>query len=105
MMMRRAIFLVLLLGGCEQIDPFTREGAWRPMRANEANLRVHVADPAMLERGVDDRRADGAATAAAVHRYRTDRVKPLAASGVARIQATGAGGAAPAAAGGGDGGR
>ncbi len=31
-MMRRAIILVLLLGGCEQIDPFTREGAWRPMR-------------------------------------------------------------------------
>ncbi len=105
MMMRRAVFLVLLLGGCEQIDPFTREGAWRPMRANEANLRVHVADPAMLERGVDDRRADGAVTAAAVHRYRTDRVKPLAASGVARIQATGSGGAAPASAGGGDGGR
>jgi len=103
-MMRRALILVLLLGGCEQIDPFTREGAWRPMRANEANLRIHVADPAMLDRGVDDRRADGQATAAAVQRYRTDRVKPLAASGVARIQATGAGGAAPPG-GGGDGGR
>jgi hypothetical protein len=91
--MRRAILLVLLLGGCEQIDPFTREGAWRPIRANEANLRIHVADPAMLDRGVDDRRADGAVTAAAVQRYRTDRV-----------QATGGGGAAPTG-GGGDGGR
>jgi hypothetical protein len=104
-MMRRAAFLILLLGGCEQIDPFTREGAWRPIRANEANLRVHVADPAMLDRGVDDQRADGAVTAAAVHRYRTDRVKPLAASGVARIQATGSGGAAAPGSGGGDGGR
>jgi hypothetical protein len=103
--MRRALMLVLLLGGCEQIDPYTREGVWRPLRANEANLRIHVADPAMLDRGVDDRRADGAVNAAAVQRYRTDRVKPLAASGVARIQATGAGGAAPPAAGGGDGGR
>ena len=103
-MMRRAIVLVLLIGGCEQVDPYAREGSWRPMRANDANLRVHVADPAMLDRGVDDRRADGAVTAAAVHRYRTDRVKPLAASGVARIQATGSGAAAPAG-GGGDGGR
>jgi len=104
-MMRRAVLLVLLLGGCEQIDPFTREGAWRPTRANEANLRIHVADPAMLDRGVDDPRSDGAVTAAAVHRYRTDRVKPLAASGVARIQATGGGGSAAPASGGGDGGR
>jgi hypothetical protein len=103
-MIRRAVVLLLLLGGCQQIDPYTRDGAWRPIRANEANLRVHVADPAMLERGVDNPRADGAVTAAAVHRYRTDRVKPLAASGVARIQATGAGGAA-ASGGGGDGGR
>jgi hypothetical protein len=103
-MMRRALVLVLVLGGCQQMDPFTREGAWRPMRANEANLRVHVADPAMLDRGIDDPRADGQVTAAAVQRYRTDRVKPLAASGVARIQATGGGAAAPAA-GGGDGGR
>jgi hypothetical protein len=103
-MIRRAVVLLLLLGGCQQIDPYTRDGAWRPIRANEANLRVHVADPAMLERGVDDPRADGAVMAAAVHRYRTDRVKPLAASGVARIQATGAGGAA-ASGGGGDGGR
>jgi hypothetical protein len=104
-MIRRALVLALLLGGCEQIDPYAREGVWRPTRANEANLRIHVADPAMLDRGVDDPRSDGAVTAAAVHRYRTDRVKPLAASGVARIQATGAGGAAPVGAGGGDGGR
>lgn len=104
-MIRRTVALVLLLAGCQQIDPFTRDGAWRPNRANEANLRIHVADPAMLDRGVDDPRADGAVTAAAVHRYRADRVKPLAASGVARIQATGSGGAAAPASGGGDGGR
>jgi hypothetical protein len=103
--MRRATLLLLLLGGCEQLDPFAREGAWRPMRANEANLRVHVVDRAMLDRGIDDPRADGAATAAAVHRYRTDRVRPLPASGVARVQATGSGGAASPGSGGGDGGR
>jgi hypothetical protein len=104
-MMRRAVLMVLLLGGCEQIDPFTRPGAWRPGGANEANLRTHVADPSTLDRGIEDWRSDGAVTAAAVQRYRTDRVKPLAASGVARIQATGAGGAAATGSGGGDGGR
>jgi hypothetical protein len=106
--MRRTTFLLpllLLLGACEQIDPFTREGAWRPMRANDANLRVHVVDPAMLDRGIDDPRSDGAVMAAAVHRYRTDRLRPLPASGVARVQATGSGGAASAGTGGGDGGR
>lgn len=103
--MRRAIGLLLLLGGCEAIDPYTRPGNWRPMQANEANLRVHVADPAMLDRGVSDPRADGQVMAAAVQRYRTDRVKPLAASGVSRVQATGPGGAAAAPSGGGDGGR
>jgi hypothetical protein len=110
--MRRAAFLLLvlpLLPGCEAIDPYTRDGAWRPMGANAANLRTHVANPADLERGRDDPRADGQVVTAAVRRYRTDRVRPLPASGVAEIQPTGVGGAAGAgaapAAGGGDGGR
>lgn len=107
--MRRMAFLLLLLAGCEQIDPYTRPGAWRPLGANEANLRTHVADPAMLERGRSDAGADGQTVAAAVRRYRTDRVRPLPASGVAEVQPTGAGGVAGAGtgagAGGGDGGR
>lgn len=103
--MRRAVLLLALLGGCEQMDPYTRPGNWRPLRSNEANLRVHVADPAMLERGVDDRRGDGQVTAAALQRYRTDRVRALPASGVARVQATGSAGTPAAANGGGDGGR
>ena len=107
--MRHAAFLLLILAGCEQIDPSTRAGAWRPLGANEANLRTHVVDPAMLERGRSDP-ADGQTVAAAVRRYRTDRVRPLPASGVAEIQPTGAGGVAAAGAGGssgggGDGGR
>jgi len=106
--MRRAAFLlVILLGGCETMDPYAREGVWRPLQANEANLRVHVADPAMLERGRGDHRADGQTTAAAVSRYRTGRVRPLPAAGVARVQATGPAGSGEGSvpAGGGDGGR
>lgn len=105
--MRRAAFLLLLLGGCETIDPYTRQGAWRPLQSNEANLRLHVADPAMLERGRGDHRAEGQTTAAAVNRYRTGRVRSLPASGIARVQATGAGsgGEGNSPTGGGDGGR
>jgi len=103
-MRRAAILILLLLPACEQIDPYAREGVWRPLGANEANLRLHVATPSHLDRGVNEPRADGHVQAAAVQRYRTDRVKVLPASGVSRIQATGQkNGATPA--GGGDGGR
>jgi hypothetical protein len=105
--MRRATFLLILVGGCGTMDPHARSGSWRPLNSNEANLRLHVADPAVLERGRGDPRADGRATAAAVERYRTGRVRALPASGIARVQATGSGaggeGASPMA--GGDGGR
>lgn len=104
--MRRATAAVLLLAlsGCSAIDPYTREGVWRPRGANDANLRLHVADPQMLDRGVDDPRSDGQMTTAAIQRLRTNRVHPLAAASVARLQATGS--AAPAPTGmAGDGGR
>jgi len=101
--MRRALALLLLLPACEAIDPYTRDGAWRPQRANEANLRTHVANPAHLDRGAAEAWAEGQAAADAVRRYRTDRVRPLPASGVAEIQPTGTGGVATAGSGGGGG--
>lgn len=104
-MRRTTIALLVLLGGCSSIDPYERQGVWRPLNANEANLRIHVADPAMLERGVDDHRSDGRVMAQAVDRYRHDRVRPLPASSVSRLQATGQGPMAAPAGGGGDGGR
>ncbi len=104
-MRRMAVTLLILLGGCSSIDPYTREGVWRPMGSNEANLRIHVADPTMLDRGVDDRRADGRVMAQAIDRYRNDRVRPLPASSVSRVQPTGQGPMPTAAGGGGDGGR
>ena len=105
--MRHATTLLLLfcvLAGCSTIDPYTREGVWRPRGANDANLRLHVADPQMLDRGVDDPRADGQSVTAAIQRHRTGRVHPLAAASVARLQATGTAAAAPTG-GAGDGGR
>jgi type IV pilus biogenesis protein CpaD/CtpE len=102
--MRRALLLLILLPGCEAIDPYTRDGAWRPLGANQANLRTHVANPAHLDRGSSDAGADGQAASEAVRRYRTDRVRPLPASGVAEIQPTGVGGATTGGVGAGGGG-
>ena len=42
----------LVLVGCDALDPYRREGTWRPNGANEANLRVMVASPADLVQGV-----------------------------------------------------
>lgn len=104
--MRRITWLlVALLPACQQIDPYAREGVWRPRGANEANLRLHAATPSHLERGVHDPRADGRAMAAAVDRYRSGQVRALPAAGVSRLQPTGLGGVPAPGAGGGDGGR
>lgn len=102
--MRRALFLLILLPGCEAIDPYTRDGTWRPLGANQANLRTHVANPAHLDRGSSDAGSEGQPASDAVRRYRTDRVRALPASGVAEIQATGVGGAASGGVGAGGGG-
>jgi hypothetical protein len=100
----RWMIALLLLAGCASMDPFTRDGVWRPRQANEANLRLHVADPLMLDRGVDDPRSDGATVTSAIQRHRSGRVHPLAAASVARMQATGSAATAPSS-GAGDGGR
>jgi len=41
----------LALAGCNKIDPYQREGVWRPSTANDDNLAAMVADPADLTRG------------------------------------------------------
>jgi type IV pilus biogenesis protein CpaD/CtpE len=95
MTMRTMILLTCAaLAGCAQIDPFQREGMWRPSGANEANLRAMVVDPGHLTVGVGTDRTDGQAAAGAVDRLRRDRVKPLPDTAIARI---GAGGGAAAA--------
>jgi type IV pilus biogenesis protein CpaD/CtpE len=50
------LLAALALAGCAQIDPFQREGIWKPSSANDANLAAMVANPADLSRGREDAR-------------------------------------------------
>lgn len=89
----------LPLAGCSGTDPLYRGGLWRPNGANDSNLRVMIADPQDLVSGASSPGADGQVAAAAIERYRIDRVKPLPDSGIAKITSVAGGAtAAPAAA-------
>ncbi len=75
----------LLLAGCDAMDPYKREGTWRPEGANEANLRAMVAVPADLVGGQEDLAGDGRQAASALNRMRKDTVRPLPDSAVANV--------------------
>jgi hypothetical protein len=77
--------LLVALAACNQVDPYTREGNWRPNGANDANLRAMVAVPADLVAATPASPADGHLAAAAVDRLRHDTVRPLLDSGLAEI--------------------
>ena len=91
-----ALVLLLAVAGCDRIDPYTREGAWRPNNANEANLRAMVAVPSDLVWATPASRPDGGLAAAAVARLRHDTVRPLPDSGLAQIVTVGTAQPAPA---------
>ena len=86
---------LLVLGGCAQLDPLTKEGVWRPTGANDANLRAMVAVPSDLAYGRAARTSDGRLAAQAVERLRTGRVYPLPDTSISKIGG-GGGGAPPA---------
>jgi hypothetical protein len=69
--------LLLAIAGCGPLDPYKREGAWRPAGVNDANLTAMVVEPAELQRGVAAEGALGETAAAAVERLFTDRVRAL----------------------------
>ena len=77
--------LLAATAACDQIDPFRRDGVWRPTGANEHNLSVMLARPSERVRGTDEPGALGATAAGAVERLRTDKVRTLPDVGVARI--------------------
>jgi hypothetical protein len=91
----RSILLLVLLGGCahDPFNPYEIPGTWRPLGANEQNLRIMAARPADVLGGVGDPGSDGQRAGHAVERLREGRVKPLPDSGVARLIPIASGGA------------
>lgn len=90
--MRPLLLAATLLGGCA-IDPYRLPGTWRPLGANEQNLRTMAVRPAETLGGSAYTGTDGQRAASAVERWRADRAKPLPESGVARIVPVQTGGA------------
>jgi hypothetical protein len=79
-------FIALLaLAACDVTDPYLRDGVWRPDGTNDANLRAMVASPSDLVRGVSSAGGDGQQAAAAIDRYRNDKMRLLPDSGIAKL--------------------
>jgi hypothetical protein len=77
------------LSGCgPAYDPLTREGLWRPVHANRADLVMQVANPSDLTFGKGTSGSDGQLDAAAVERLRAGKLKKLLDSGLAQISVT-----------------
>ncbi len=77
--------LALALAGCDAMDPYRREGTWRPNGANDADLRAMVVSPSDLVWGVSSLDGNGQQAAAALDRYRNDKVRLLPDTGLAKI--------------------
>lgn len=93
-----ALLLLIVLAGCNQIDPYRRAGAWRPNNANDSNLRAMVVVPSDLAVASRGSPADGALAAAALSRLHHDRVRPLPDSALAPIVPVSSGSASSSAA-------
>lgn len=87
----------LLLGACtgSSLDPYSREGNWRPNGANEANLIQMLATPTDYTQGQAAPDAMGELATSAVQRLLQDRVRNLPASATTQgmAGASGIGGA------------
>jgi type IV pilus biogenesis protein CpaD/CtpE len=79
------LFLLLVVSGCDRLDPYQRDGVWRPNGANADNLRAMVAVPADLVAARPGAPANGGLAADALTRLRQDRVRPLPDSAVAQV--------------------
>lgn len=72
-----AICFVVLLAGCDALEPYQHPYSWHPVGTYDANLSAMVVDPANLVHGHGLGATDGAAAATAIDRLRQNRVKPL----------------------------
>jgi len=72
-------------------DPLVRDGLFQAGHTNRQNLVLQVANPADLVRGSGTPGGDGQMAAAAIERYRNDKLKKLPASDLAQVTANNSG--------------
>lgn len=77
-MPRICLLLLLLPAACDlHQDPLMKQGTWQPTGANEANLRVMVADPSDLAGRPVVAGQPASTPVHAIDRLLTDKVKEL----------------------------
>jgi hypothetical protein len=86
----QCLMLVLLASGCAAQDPFERPQTWSPTRANDANLRVMVANPNDLSAGVEEPGSLSAETSPAIKRLLAGRRRALPVTNASNIGSVGA---------------
>jgi len=72
-------------------DPLVRQGLFQPGHTNHQNLALQVANPGDLVRGSGTTTSDGQQAAAAVQRWRDDKLKKLPAADLAQVSASSSG--------------
>ena len=81
MMRIHLAFLVLLLAGCANLDPYRRADVWSPTGGNAGNIAAMAADPHDLIVGRSENGKDAYEAVGAVDRVWQDKTKPLPKSG------------------------
>jgi uncharacterized membrane protein YgcG len=67
----------LALAGCQDLDPYTREGMWQPTGANQGNIAAMVANPQDLIHGRGQSVEDTKEPTLAINHIWTDTPKQL----------------------------
>ena len=72
-----ALLITVMLTGCAQVDPYTRNGMWQPEGVNDRNLEAMVANPADLIYGHGDPRTQPQMATTAVSQLLAGHAKTL----------------------------
>lgn len=83
-----AMLLLLLMSGCADWGAFDQPGKWTADRANDANLRVMIANPNDLREGADGPGTLSAEAAPPVKRLFQGRRTPLMQENASQIGAS-----------------
>jgi type IV pilus biogenesis protein CpaD/CtpE len=75
-----ATLMMIGLSGCDQTEPYRRDGMWQPTGANSLNLAAMVANPNDLIRGRGVRGTPGIEAGPAVTAYWQGKPAPLPSS-------------------------